>query len=117
MATDSNIEWTEFTWNPVTGCTKISQGCKNCYAERMAKRLKAMGAQRYGDGFRPTLHWDLVDAPRTWKKPRLVFVNSMSDLFQESVPEAFIRRVFETMVACPQHTFQVTDDLRRAATA
>src|SRR5579863_9863555 len=84
MATDSNIEWTEFTWNPVTGCIKISQGCKHCYAERMAKRLKAMGAQRYADGFRPTLHWDLIDAPRAWRKPRLVFVNSMSDLFQET---------------------------------
>jgi len=107
MATDSNIEWTEFTWNPVTGCMKISQGCKHCYAERMAKRLKAMGAQRYAEGFKPTLHWDLIDAPRTWRKPRLVFVNSMSDLFQEDVPEAFINRVFETMVACPQHTFQV----------
>lgn len=107
MATDSNIEWTEFTWNPVTGCIKVSQGCKNCYAERMAKRLKAMGSERYSDGFKPTLHWDLIDAPRGWRKSRLVFVNSMSDLFQEDVPEAFIRRVFETMVACPQHTFQI----------
>jgi protein gp37 len=107
MATDSNIEWTEFTWNPVTGCTKVSQGCKNCYAERMAKRLKAMGSDRYVDGFRPSLHWDLIDAPLAWKKPRLVFVNSMSDLFQEEVPEIFIRRVFQTMVACPQHTFQI----------
>jgi protein gp37 len=107
MATDSNIEWTEFTWNPVTGCLKISQGCKNCYAERMAKRLRAMGSARYADGFRPTLHWDLVDLPRKWKKPRLVFVNSMSDLFQDDVPYGFIRRVFDTMAACPQHTFQI----------
>jgi protein gp37 len=107
MATDSKIEWTEFTWNPVTGCLKVSQGCKNCYAERMAKRLMAMGAHRYADGFNPTLHWDLIDAPRAWTKPRLVFVNSMSDLFQEDVPETFIYRVFETMVACPQHTFQI----------
>jgi protein gp37 len=107
MATDSNIEWTEFTWNPVTGCIKVSQGCKNCYAERMAKRLKAMGARRYANGFQPTLHWDLIDSPRTWRKPRLVFVNSMSDLFQEDIPETFIRRVFQTMVACPQHTFQI----------
>lgn len=107
MATDSNIEWTEFTWNPVTGCIKLSQGCKNCYAERMAKRLKAMGSERYAHGFRPTLHWDLVDAPLAWRKPRLVFVNSMSDLFQEDVPEGFIHRVFQTMVACPQHTFQI----------
>lgn len=107
MATDSNIEWTEFTWNPVTGCIKLSQGCKNCYAERMAKRLKAMGSERYVSGFKPTLHWDLVDAPRSWRKPRLVFVNSMSDLFQEDVPEHFISRVFDSMVACPQHTFQI----------
>jgi protein gp37 len=107
MATDSNIEWTEFTWNPVTGCIKVSQGCKNCYAERMAKRLKAMGAQRYVAGFKPTLHWDLIDAPRAWRKSRLVFVNSMSDLFLEDVPESFIHRVFQTMVACPQHTFQI----------
>lgn len=107
MATDSNIEWTELTWNPVTGCIKVSQGCKNCYAERMAKRLKAMGSERYADGFKPTLHWDLVDTPLAWRKPRLVFVNSMSDLFQEDVPETFIRRVFQTMVACPQHTFQI----------
>jgi len=107
MATDSNIEWTEFTWNPVTGCIKVSQGCKNCYAERMAKRLKAMGSDRYIRGFKPTLHWDLVDAPLRWKKPRLVFVNSMSDLFQEEIPEIFIRRVFDSMVASPQHTFQI----------
>jgi protein gp37 len=107
MATDSNIEWTEFTWNPVTGCIKLSQGCKNCYAERMAKRLKAMGSERYVSGFKPTLHWDLVDAPRSWRKPRLVFVNSMSDLFQDDVPEHFISRVFDCMVACPQHTFQI----------
>jgi protein gp37 len=107
MATDSNIEWTEFTWNPVTGCIKVSQGCKNCYAERMAKRLHAMGSERYVRGFKPTLHWDLIDAPLAWRKPRLVFVNSMSDLFQEDVPETFIRRVFASMVACPQHTFQI----------
>ena len=107
MATDSNIEWTEFTWNPVTGCVKVSKGCKNCYAERMAKRLKAMGSERYVGGFTPTLHWDLIDAPLAWRKPRLVFVNSMSDLFQEDVPEAFIQRVFDSMVACPQHTFQI----------
>jgi len=107
MSTASNIEWTEYTWNPVTGCFKISQGCKNCYAERMAKRLKAMGCGRYTDGFSPTLHWDLLDAPRAWKKPRLVFVNSMSDLFLDEVPNEFIQRVFATMAACPQHTFQI----------
>jgi protein gp37 len=119
MATDSNIEWTEFTWNPVTGCIKLSQGCKNCYAERMAKRLKAMGSERYVSGFKPTLHWDLIDAPRSWRKPRLVFVNSMSDLFQDDVPEHFITRVFDSMVACPQHTFQIltkrSDRLREMA--
>jgi protein gp37 len=107
MATVSTIEWTEMTWNPVTGCIKISQGCKHCYAERMAKRLKAMGAMRYRGGFRPTLHYDLIDAPRRWKRPRLIFVNSMSDLFQEAVPDDFIRRVFDTMRECPQHTFQI----------
>jgi protein gp37 len=107
MAAQSTIEWTEMTWNPVTGCTKVSQGCKRCYAERMARRLRAMGLPRYARGFEVTLHEDLVDLPRKWRQPRTVFVNSMSDLFQESVPEAFIRRVFETMVACPHHTFQV----------
>jgi len=107
MATISTIEWTEMTWNPVTGCIKISQGCKHCYAERMAKRLKAMGAMRYVDGFKPTLHEDLIDAPRKWKRSRLIFVNSMSDLFQEAVPDEFIRRVFDTMRSCPQHTFQI----------
>ena len=95
------------TWNPVTGCTKVSQGCKNCYAERMARRLQAMGAARYSDGFRLALHADLVDLPRRWRKPRLVFVNSMSDLFHEQVPFEFIQRVFQTMRECPHHVFQV----------
>jgi protein gp37 len=107
MASTSSIEWTEMTWNPVTGCLKVSQGCKHCYAERMAKRLHAMGSRRYENGFKPTLHYDLIDLPRHWKKPRLIFVNSMSDLFQEDVPEDFIRAVFATMEACPQHTFQI----------
>lgn len=107
MASTSNIEWTEMTWNPVTGCVKVSQGCKHCYAERMAIRLHAMGAARYADVFKPTLHEDLVDLPRRWKKPRLIFVNSMSDLFQEAVPDSFIHRVFATMQECPQHTFQI----------
>jgi protein gp37 len=107
MATVSAIEWTEMTWNPVTGCIKISQGCKHCYAERMAKRLKAMGSARYRDGFQPTLHHDLIDTPRKWKRSRLIFVNSMSDLFQDAVPDHFIRRVFDTMRECPQHTFQI----------
>lgn len=107
MATTSAIEWTEMTWNPVTGCRKVSQGCKHCYAERMAKRLHAMGTDRYRNGFAPTLHEDLIDLPRRWKKPRVIFVNSMSDLFQEEVPDDFIRRVFDTMRECPQHTFQI----------
>ena len=95
------------TWNPVTGCAKVTQGCKNCYAERMAKRLQAMGSVRYREGFRTTLHWDLLDVPSRWKRPRIIFVNSMSDLFQDSVPLEFIRAAFETMAQCPQHTFQI----------
>ena len=119
MANPSSIEWTEFTWNPVTGCTKISAGCKHCYAERMAKRLKAMGSSRYINGFKLTLHESQVDAPRSWRSPRLVFVNSMSDLFHASVPDDFIARVFATMAATPQHTYQVltkrSDRLRALA--
>lgn len=107
MATQSTIEWTEMTWNPVTGCTKVSEGCRHCYAERMALRLRAMGNRRYANGFDVTLHDDLVDLPRTLRQPRLIFVNSMSDLFHEDVPEDFIARVFDTMAACPQHTFQI----------
>jgi protein gp37 len=107
MATFSKIEWTERTWNPVTGCTKVSQGCKFCYAERMAKRLKAMSSPRYVNGFRVTLHDDVVDLPKRWKSPSTIFVNSMSDLFHESIPDDFIQRVFRTIVACPQHTFQI----------
>jgi protein gp37 len=107
MAATSTIEWTEMTWNPVTGCVKVSQGCKHCYAERMAKRLYAMGSSRYQNEFEPTLHPDLIELPKKWKKPRTIFVNSMSDLFQEAVPDEFISRIFETMAACPQHTFQI----------
>lgn len=107
MATVSCIEWTEMTWNPVTGCTKISQGCKNCYAERMAKRLRAMGSDRYRNEFAVTLHPDLVDTPKRWRSPRVIFVNSMSDLFHEDIPADFIARVFQTMAECPRHTFQV----------
>jgi protein gp37 len=107
MANKSNIEWTEMTWNPVTGCTKVSQGCKHCYAERMAKRLTAMGAERYRNGFSVTLHPDLVDVPRRWRQPRVVFVNSMSDLFHDDIPLDYIQRVFATMRDCPHHTFQV----------
>lgn len=107
MAVRSKIEWTEVTWNPVTGCTKVSAGCKHCYAERFAARLEAMGAARYRNGFALTLHDDLVEAPRRWREPRLVFVNSMSDLFHEEVPIEFIQQVFATMQVCEQHTFQV----------
>ena len=107
MATNSSIEWTDTTWNPLTGCTKISPGCKHCYAERMARRLKAMGQPNYANGFRLTLHEDMVAEPLRWKKPRRVFVNSMSDLFHKDVPDAFILRVFAVMRKAPQHRFQV----------
>lgn len=107
MADHSAIEWTEATWNPVTGCSKVSPGCKHCYAERLANRLRAMGMHRYRNGFEVTLQEDQLDLPRRWKAPRLIFVNSMSDLFHEKVPTEFIQRVFATMEACPQHTFQV----------
>ena len=107
MAIGSTIEWTEATWNPVTGCTKVSAGCKNCYAERMAKRLQAMGVPQYRDGFRLTLQPEMLDVPRRWKQPRKVFVNSMSDLFHPEVPLSFIQQVFEVMNECPQHTFQI----------
>jgi len=107
MATNSSIEWTDTTWNPLTGCTKISPGCKHCYAERMARRLKAMGQPNYANGFRLALHEDMVEEPLRWKKPRRVFVNSMSDLFHKDVPDAFILRVFAVMRKAPQHRFQV----------
>jgi len=107
MATRSHIEWTEMTWNPVTGCSKVSAGCKFCYAERMAKRLQAMGVVRYRNGFNVTMHEDLLQVPTTWRQPRIIFVNSMSDLFHEDVPLEFIRRVFSTMLATPQHTYQI----------
>ena len=107
MARKTNIEWTEMTWNPVTGCTKVSPGCKHCYAETMSRRLKLMGAERYRNGFNVACHEDLVNLPAKWKRPRVVFVNSMSDLFQDEVPLEFIRRVFETMLNCPQHQFQI----------
>lgn len=107
MAQQSRIEWTEYSWNPVTGCSKISAGCKNCYAERMANRLRAMGVERYADGFAVRLHKDLLEVPLQWKHPRVVFVNSMSDLFHEDIPISFIQAIFATMNSCPQHTFQV----------
>lgn len=107
MAKKSSIEWTEMTWNPVTGCTKISPGCKHCYAETMAKRLVAMRSPRYKNGFEVTLQGDLVDLPKKWLSSRTVFVNSMSDLFHPDIPVEYIQRVFSTMRDCPQHQFQV----------
>lgn len=107
MARKTSIEWTEMTWNPVTGCSKISPGCKNCYAERMAHRLAAMGQERYRNGFEVTLQSDTVQLPLNWAEPRVIFVNSMSDLFHEDVPEFFIQSVFDTMVAAHWHIFQI----------
>lgn len=107
MATMSSIEWTEATWNPVTGCDKISPGCKFCYAEVMAKRLVHMGMHRYRDGFDVTLQPDLVDLPLRWRTPRTIFVNSMSDLFHRDVPDEYIRSIFATMEKAHWHTFQV----------
>jgi len=107
MATQSAIEWTESTWNPVTGCTKISAGCLHCYAERMAKRLQAMGQQRYRNGFKVTLQSEALEEPYKWKKPRVVFVNSMSDLFHKQVPLGFIREIFSVMNDNKRHTFQI----------
>ena len=103
----SNIEWTEMTWNPVTGCTKVSTGCQNCYAEAMAKRLRAMGVPKYRNGFDVVCHPGELDRPLRWRKPRTVFVNSMSDLFHRDVSDSFISAVFETMTTCPQHQFQI----------
>lgn len=107
MATKSSIEWTEYTWNPVTGCTKASPGCLNCYAERMAKRLQAMGLSNYRTGFKVALHEHVLPAPLAWKKPSIVFVNSMSDLFHEKVPLEFILKVFDIMRQTPRHQFQI----------
>jgi protein gp37 len=107
LAQNSRIEWTEATWNPVTGCSKISDGCQNCYAERLAHRLKAMGNKRYLNGFQVTLHHDLLDLPLRWKEPKMIFVNSMSDLFHEKVPVSFIKAVFKTMEKANWHTFQI----------
>ncbi|HLW67366.1 MAG TPA: phage Gp37/Gp68 family protein [Gemmataceae bacterium] len=105
--TATSIEWTEATWNPLTGCTKISPGCTHCYAERMALRLRAMGQANYANGFDLTLHKHMLEVPLRWKKPRFIFVNSMSDLFHRDVPEEFIFRVFDVMRRASQHTFQV----------
>lgn len=107
MGDNSAIEWTDATWNPVTGCTKISPGCKHCYAERLAVRLHAMGNPRYRHGFEVTLHEDQLSLPLRWRQPRRIFVNSMSDLFHDEVPDAFIVRAFEVMMSAHWHTFQV----------
>lgn len=107
MSINSKIEWTQATWNPITGCTKVSDGCKNCYAERLAHRLKAMHNPRYQNEFQVTVHEDLLRKPFEWKKPKKIFVNSMSDIFHEDVPEEAIISIFETMNSCPQHQFQV----------
>jgi len=107
MASRSKIEWTESTWNPVTGCTKISLGCEHCYAERMAKRLQAMGQPNYANGFAVTTHDHVVEYPLEWRKPQTIFVNSMSDLFHEDVPVTFIRRVFDVMRRAHWHRFQI----------
>jgi protein gp37 len=107
MALGTGIEWTEATWNPVTGCTKISPGCKRCYAERMAERLRAMGQANYRHGFDLTLQPQMLDAPLRWRRPRTVFVNSMSDLLHEDVPAEFIDRVFDVMRRAGWHRFQV----------
>lgn len=103
----SAIEWTDATWNPVTGCSKVSPGCKNCYAERLAARLHAMGNPRYQNGFEVTLHEDQLTLPLRWKQPKKIFVNSMSDLFHEEVPDDFIIKAFEVMERADWHLFQI----------
>lgn len=107
MATKSAIEWTDTTWNPVSGCTKISPGCEHCYAERMAMRLQAMRQPNYINGFRLSLHERVLDFPLRWKKPRLIFVNSMSDLFHKEVPDNYIKKVFNVMNKAHWHKFQI----------
>lgn len=103
----SSIEWTEMTWNPTTGCDKISAGCKFCYAEVMAKRLQAMGIEKYKNGFELTMHENELQTPYSWKKSKMVFVNSMSDLFHKDVPIEFIQKTFKVMKDNPQHVFQI----------
>ncbi len=103
----SHIEWTEMTWNPTTGCNKVSAGCKYCYAEIMAKRLQAMGIEKYANGFNLAIHEDALNIPYSWKQPKIVFVNSMSDLFHKDIPFSFIQKVFDVMNDNPQHVFQI----------
>ena len=107
MAEKSLIEWTESSWNPVTGCSKVSDGCLNCYAERLAKRLQKMGQKKYRNGFKVTCHEDSLEEPLRWKTERMIFVCSMSDLFHEKVPDEFIKEVFSVMNQAYWHTFQV----------
>lgn len=107
MAQQSDIEWTESTWNPLTGCDKVSAGCKHCYAERMAFRLQAMGMPQYAKGFKLAMHEEALQIPLTWKKPQVVFVNSMSDLFHKKVTVSFVRKVFATMRQASWHLFQI----------
>jgi len=116
MAVGTTIEWTEVTWNPTTGCDRISAGCDHCYALTLAKRLKAMGQAKYqndgdrrtsGPGFAVTVHPDALSIPRRWREPMLVFVDSMTDLFHARVPRGFVREVFEVMASTPRHTYQV----------
>ncbi|MCY7362393.1 MAG: phage Gp37/Gp68 family protein [Ignavibacteria bacterium] len=103
----SSIEWTQMTWNPTTGCNKLSAGCKFCYALTMTKRLQAMRQEKYKNGFKLTIHPDTLEIPYTWKKPKTVFVNSMSDLFHKDIPLEYIKKVFKVMNDNPQHTFQI----------
>lgn len=107
MSGKSKIEWTESTWNPVTGCSPMSAGCQHCYAARFAKRLQAMGNPRYKNAFEVTVHDDLISLPLSWKKPQMIFANSMSDLFHEKVSDDVIKRIFTTMNSTPQHTYQI----------
>lgn len=107
MATNSGIEWTDATWNPVTGCTKVSPGCKNCYAARMANRLHAMGQANYANGFQLTMQPHMLDLPLSWKTPKRIFVNSMSDLFHKDVSLPYIQSIFDVMLRAPWHQFQV----------
>lgn len=107
MAAKSSIEWTESTWNPVTGCTKISPGCKHCYAERLSHRLKAMGQPNYSNGFALTLQPHMLEVPFRWKTPQVIFVNSMSDLFHKNVPTSYVQKVFNVMVDANWHNYQV----------
>jgi protein gp37 len=107
MGARSAIEWTESTWNPVTGCTKLSPGCKNCYAERMARRLEAMGQPNYASGFNLAVHEHALELPLQWKTPQTIFVNSMSDLFHKDVSCAFIKKVFDVMNRTDRHRFQI----------